>query len=93
MKIKDFRAKTSQNRKFRFLWLRLVECEGFRVKNHEINTRNEELSMSRCAKYILKFLNSKNSKSYGFLKSAMFLKNQDFAGFCRKALYNVLNIK
>ena len=35
--------------------------KGSESKKKEINTRNEELSMSRRAQYILKFSNSKNS--------------------------------
>ena len=50
--------------------------EGSEWGYQEINARNGEISMSRRAQYILKFSNSKNSKSYGLLKSAAFWKNQ-----------------
>ena len=50
--------------------------KGSEWKKKEINTRNEELSMSRRAQHILKFFNSKNSQIYSLLKSAVFFKNQ-----------------
>ena len=47
----------------------------------EINARNEELSMSRRAQYILKLYNYKNSQIYGLLKSAIFIPDIRFRSY------------
>ena len=76
MIFKDFQGFSSQNEpKPKIPVFMVMFGRVWRVsskKNQEINTRNEELSMSRCAQYILKFSNFENSESYGFLKSVAF---------------------
>ena len=57
--------------------------KGSEWKKKETNTRNEELSMSRCTQHILKFFNSKNSQIYSLLKSAVFLENHRISWFSR----------
>ena len=66
MIFENFQVKTSQNRKLCFFFGGGGGTIG-RVwgvqneKGKEINTRNEELPMSRRTQYILKFSNSKIS--------------------------------
>ena len=65
MIFKDFQGFSTQNESnpqnsgfYGYVWSGL---KGSEWGVQEINARNEELSMSRRAQYILKFSNSKNS--------------------------------
>ena len=64
-------AKTENSGFYDYVWSGM---KGSEWKGKEINTRNEEHSMSRFAQYILKFSNSQNSLGYGLQKSADFSK-------------------